>query len=87
MCLIYVFLCARASARCLCVGGSEGIVMRLLLLMSHDFPVFTTLQNVSVLASEMRNESSFLSLVTHVVAISQQGEKISFAEVKFFFYE
>lgn len=55
MCLIYVFLCVRACARCLCVGGSEGIVMRLLLLMSHDFPVFTTLQNVSVLASEMRN--------------------------------
>lgn len=52
---ICVFVCVCACARRLCVGGSEGIVMRLLLLMSHDFPVFTTLQNVSVLASEMRN--------------------------------
>ncbi len=60
--------------------------MRLLLLMSHDFPVITTLQNVSVLASETRNECLSLSSVTHVVRISQQGEKISLAEVKFNFF-
>ncbi len=60
--------------------------MCLLLLMSHDFPVFTTLQNVSVLASEMRNERLFVTLVTQVVQISQQGERNSPAEVKCNFF-
>lgn len=40
MCVFDVCLCV-----CLCVG--EGGVMCLLLLMSHDFPVFSTLQNVT----------------------------------------
>lgn len=65
------------------MGGGGGGVMRLLLLMSHDFPAFPTLQNVSVLASEMRNERLFFNLLTHVVKISQLGEKMSLAEVKF----
>lgn len=75
---MYVFdVCACVRARDACVWAAEkGSVMCLLLLMSHDFPAFTTLQNVSVLASEIRNQSSFLNLVTHVVAISQEGEKI-----------
>lgn len=82
MCVFDVCVCVW----CLCVGGGGGGVMCLLLLMSHDFPVLTTLQNVSVLASEMRNECLFFTLVTHVVKISQQGGKISLAEVKCNFF-
>lgn len=65
----------------------EGGVMCVLLLMSHDFPVFTTLQNMSVFASEMRNECVFFpSVWIRMVRISQQSEISSLAEVKLNFF-
>lgn len=76
---------------CVCDGCVwavvEGVVMCMLLLMSHDFPVFSTLQNVPILAREMSNECFFSSSSVWklMVRICQQSKFISPAEAKFNF--
>lgn len=75
-------MCVESVCVCLCVWAAEegeGVIC-LLLLISHDFPVLTTLQNASGLASATGN--LFLSYVTHVVIIRQQSWMIFSQEGK-----